>query len=239
MQIRRFNNDGLELYSRFVDDVRQDPTKTFLVRFLEDEDYTVQLEGATHIEECEFTSRFEFAEYIDAKLKPLRNIDVQIDRGLWAWLTAFYFDMACPMMSDGKRRPGEHARYFPNFAAWNRRYRHLLASPWSIYAAHIDDPERVKWLLSGPVDKPGELNEQFASRQEIIRSPGVLVASGRMYYDASTKKIRRGVRGRLGGSLPRFGKLLNQLDRTWDLYSITPEGLVDLLPSEFDRWKDP
>ena len=49
---------------------------------------------------------------------------------------------------------------------------------------------------------------------------------------------RRAVNTNEPGSFPRFGRLLDQLDRTFDLHDLSPQRLWELLPDEFDGYKD-
>ncbi|MFO7599969.1 MAG: hypothetical protein R6X27_09205 [Candidatus Desulfacyla sp.] len=40
------------------------------------------------------------------------------------------------------------------------------------------------------------------------------------------------------GTLYRFIDVVQQLDLTYDLYSMTGEQILQLLPNEFDRWRN-
>jgi hypothetical protein len=40
------------------------------------------------------------------------------------------------------------------------------------------------------------------------------------------------------GTLLRFIDIIQQLDLTYDLYSMSGEEILALLPPEFDKWKD-
>ncbi|MFQ5653524.1 MAG: hypothetical protein ACE5GW_02190 [Planctomycetota bacterium] len=48
--------------------------------------------------------------------------------------------------------------------------------------------------------------------------------------------IDAGGKGR--GSARRLADLANQLDLTWDLHTMKAEELLEILPAEFDRFKD-
>jgi len=41
------------------------------------------------------------------------------------------------------------------------------------------------------------------------------------------------------GTLYRFIDVVQQLGLTYDLYSMTGDQILQLLPSEFDRWRQP
>ena len=147
-----------------------------------------------------FSSRFAAAEYLHRCLQGMRIAEPERDVGLWAWLALFYFDEVCPISAGNRRRVGERARYIPDVNNFQRYYRHLIAGPYLILRAHRDQPDRAMALLCGPVDKPGDVVEQFASRQELVTSPTVMSSITRLYYDPQTGQLRRGAGGRGRGT---------------------------------------
>ena len=130
---------------------------------------------------------------------------------------------------------GEEARFIPGAASW-RYYRHLLAGPYRIFQRHRDC---AKLLLSGPLSKPGDCPEQLASRQEFIQNPGIIGAASILYYDGDKQRPRRGAAStkRKPGTLRRFVDVVQQLDLTYDLYSMQPTEILTILPREFDSWR--
>jgi hypothetical protein len=137
-------------------------------------------------------------------------------------------------LENGKRFVGEEARYIPGAASW-RYYRHLLAGPYRIFQLHRD---RAKLLLSGQLGRPGDFAEQLASRQEFITNPGIIGAASLLYYDDEKHRPRRGAAStkRKPGTLRRFVDVVQQLDLTYDLYSMQPVEVLTILPKEFDSW---
>jgi hypothetical protein len=179
----------------------------------------------------------EAAAYLDPILGSCGVADVEHDCGLWAWLALFYFDALCPVRRNNRREPGQIARWIPEVNNYLRYYRHLLAGPYRIYRAHRDDPQRARALLCGPVSNPGEVVEQFASRQELVTNPTVVECLARLYYDPAAGRLRRGSGGSTEGSARRLADVLGQFDVTWDLRALGVERLVCLLPGEFDRFR--
>jgi hypothetical protein len=118
-------------------------------------------------------------------------------------------------------------------------YRHLLAGPYRIYRAHQDDPSRVMAVLATAVEQPGDVVEQLASRQEIITSPPLMTAITTLYYRPAAGKLKSGAAGKGGGSARRLADVIQQFDLTWDVYGMDPSEFLTLLPSEFDRFKQP
>jgi hypothetical protein len=159
------------------------------------------------------------------------------DRGLWTWLTLFYFDEVCPADGNGNREPQDEARLMPLLDNHQRFYRHLLLGPFLIVRAHRDQPERAIAMLCNPLWKPGEIVEQLASRKELVTNRGVVELATRLYYDAEKKSFKRGAGSSVKGAARRLATLLNQLDLTFYLYGMSAEELLALLPKEFDRFR--
>jgi hypothetical protein len=114
--------------------------------------------------------------------------------------------------------------------------RHLLLGPYNIYLIHGD---RAPLLLSGPINKTSSYYVELSSRQGLITNQGIIEAANLLYFDPKQKKPKRGaaLTERKPGTLLRFIDVIQQFDLTHDLYSMTGEEILDLLPSEFDEWK--
>ena len=93
-------------------------------------------------------------------------------------------------------------------------------------------------LICGPVSKQGDLIEQLASRQELITNKSLIKAVTELYYNPSTGTNKRGAGGKGAGSPRRLAEVIDQYNLTWDLYAISPDEIIGLLPSEFDRFKN-
>jgi hypothetical protein len=157
--------------------------------------------------------------------------------GNWTFSERVYFKELCPPDSTGQRRPGEKARWIPAVSNPRKYYRHLLAGPYRIYDAHSDNPNRVRALLCTPAHEISELYEQLASRQEMVTNAGLMEACTILYVDPVSGKPKNGARGKGKASPRRLAKMVNQLGLTWDLYSVTAQGFLELLPAEFDRFR--
>ena len=91
-------------------------------------------------------------------------------------------------------------------------------------------------VLAAPLHRPGDIVEQLASRQELVTNQSVMEAATRLYIgDDGLPKPRAAGRG--AGSARRLADVLTQLDLTWDLYDLSTEKLLELLPPEFDEFK--
>jgi hypothetical protein len=120
---------------------------------------------------------WNLAKYLDQLLtdKGLENLEQDV--GLWSWLTLFFLGQLCLR---GKK-PGKDHRYIPEITDFRVSYRHLLRSPYLILRAHADEPDCLACVLANKPDAPGDIYEQFASRQELITNKQLLNAMCKLY----------------------------------------------------------
>jgi len=175
-------------------------------------------------------SRLDAAAYLDTKLGPLA--DPERDPGLWAWLSLLSFDAVCPRDAKGRYRPGSPARYVPRLDDARRVYRHRLLGPYVIFRLHRDDPYRALCVLCQPLVKPGQLVERLASRPRLVASPASIGVATILYCDRE-RSLRRGA----AANVERLSEVLTQLDQTFDVYGMSADALLKLLPPEFDPFK--
>ena len=246
MKLRRFNPAGLDRFSDYVAALRADKTLPAPFDLLEDDALTEVVAPATDCPDASFANRLAAAEYLDRVLTPSGLADAFADVGLWAWLALRFFDQLCPIGKDGSRSPGEDARWIPQVDGSRRYYRHLLLGPSVIYQAHRDEPERVVGLLADPVSiGTSEVFRLFIENPSLIRSRSAVAAATALYYDPVKKKNRRGIGAKDAGAggkakpgtVRRLIAVLQQFDCTYDLYALSPAVLLDMLPSEFDRYQ--
>ena len=235
MKLRRLNSDGIRAFSDYLDLLDTEPMRAAPINILNDPRTSESVPKPVEIESKTFGSRFTAAEYLFDRVSRSGVEDVNRDVGLWAWLTLFYFAEVCPPERNGVRFPGERARYIPDVSNFRKYYRHLLASPFRIYKAHRDAPERALVVLSGALETPGELAEQLSAYQEIVTNKAVMELATKMYIDPGSRKPKPGAAGKGAGSARRFPIVLNQFDLTWDLYATSPDEFKMILPGEFTR----
>jgi hypothetical protein len=238
MKIHRLLEPGLEAMATFLDDLRAGSTRALPAELLTESEFVAPVGIEKEIGKKRFGSRLQFASYIDDKI-PEEGSDVRTDKGFWAWLTLVYFDEVCPADSEGRRKPLQQARYIPEPADYRTYYRHLLAGPWRIYRAHRDNPAAVMAVLCGALNVPGEVVEQLASRQELVTSRAVMETVTSLYFDAAKGKLKRGSGRYRKGGARRLADVLLQFDRTYDFHVLGTEGLLKLLPSEFNEFRAP
>tara|TARA_R110002072_G_scaffold42064_11_gene118042 strand:+ start:64504 stop:65217 length:714 start_codon:yes stop_codon:yes gene_type:complete len=234
MKLREFNEQGIEAFRAHLNRIREDKKGELPPELLNDPALTNLLKPDIEIEPQLFSSRFDFAEWFFGVLSEMGADPHTLSKGLWCWLSAALFDQVCPVNGKGQRKVGAEPRYIPDLARYTRRYRHLLRTPFLIYHLHSDDPERAMVVLVNPLDKPGELTEQIASRAGIVRCPGMMRMATGLFIDPETRQRKKGASG---DAAARFGVLMNQYQLTWDLPSVDIREFTQLLPREFNRFK--
>lgn len=236
MKVRRLTAKGIEQFGAFLDSLNTPTPQGVPTWLLNNDEASSGLEEDIDIQATAFPSRFELAKYLDSKLTDSGLKNLERDIGLLTWLSLMYFEQLCPAQEDGTRKPGERARYIPATEDYRKYYRHLVAGPYSIYRAHRDDPGRALAVLAGAVDKPGDIAEQLASRQEIVTNKAAMALATDLYINVATQKAKKGAAGRGAGSARRFADVLNQFDLTWDLYAMQLQAMRQMMPTEFKRF---
>lgn len=238
MRLHRFNDDGITRFGEFLDMLSKDGGLPLPTNLLTDAAYAVPVSPGIEIHAQQFTNRLNAARYLDSVLSQIAGIDVERDAGLWTWLGLFYFDQLCPRDGRGHRKPMERARWIPAVDDARRYYRHLLAGAYRVYVAHRDDPHRAMVLLHVPFPTITHFWFQLASRQELVTNPAIMEAATELYVDQNTMSAKRGATNhKAAGSVFRYVAVLNQFDPVWDLYAMTKTQIIDLLPTEFDRFR--
>lgn len=235
MNLSRFNRQGLVAFSGFLEEVREGRRSDTPNGMLVDPALTETISDSEEISRDRvFDTRLQMALYLDPILNNVFDGDDMNETGVWAWLSAAFFDTVCPEDDSGIRRPGRDYRHIPS-EDWRHFYRHLIRGPIRIYRLFAQKPENALIVLCQHPAAPGEFVEQLAARQERITNPGIIEAANRLYFDGEIGKPRRGSAPNWPkpGTLRRFGQLLDQLDLTYDLYSMSADDLLELLPGEF------
>ena len=239
MKLHRFNDDGIKRFGQFLDALSVDAALVVPTDLLTDAAYVVPVPPGPKLEAQQFTNRMDTARYLDGVLSGVTGSEVARDVGLWAWLSLFYFDQLCPPDGRGHRKPMERARWIPAVDDAQRYYRHFLAGAYRVYLAHRDDPDRAMVLLHVGFPVVGHFWYQLASRQELVTNPAIMEAATELYVGQPGTKAKRGATSeKTPGSVFRFVAVLNQLDPVWDLYAMKKEQILNLLPGEFDRFRE-
>lgn len=236
MKFRRFNDRGLEEFRRQLLAIKADPAAHLSPPLLTDPTLTEPLDPQVEAVPVPFNNRMDFARWLyDASDRGSRI--PRSDPGFWAWLTAALFDQVCPR-SGNSCVVREIARYIPAFHDRQRHYRHALSGSYSIYYLHRDDPSIAMVFLFNKLHELNHFYYQIASRQDLVASKSVVSIATELYIDSNGRMKVGSTSHKKPGSVFRLVKLMNQLDRVWDIAQATPVGLIEKLPGEFAPYRD-
>jgi hypothetical protein len=234
MNLRRMNEQGIEQFAKFLESLAGDELVSYPQVLLTDPDATEEVNPPIEIEQRTFGSRYAAAEYLYNLFEDSDLRDIERDRGLWAWLSLFYFDELCPTDTKGQRKPGRRERWL--LVPTSRRfYLHQLAGPYQVYRAHANDPAITIGLLCGPLNIIPRVYEEIAESPTLIASHAIVETATRLYYNSKTGTIRRNRSGE--GGPRRLVGVLAQFDVTWDIISLSADDVWRLLPDEFSHFK--
>lgn len=186
-----------------------------------------------------FMSKLELAEYLYNcfRVAGIRREHILGKNKLWTWLAYLWFDQLAPVRCTGTggRAIGEDAKYICS-SDYRDYYRHFVAGPYSIYSLHGRDNSLL--FLHSPVYEHNDFIEQFASRQFIISYPEIVKAVTKLYFDSNDRKPKRGAQSRdREGNIRRFVKVIRQFELTFNIYTMDCDKILNILPDEFNVWK--
>lgn len=231
----QFKPAGIAAFRDWLARVRAGDEDDLPDELLFDDEYAVPAPGGVTVDAGVFDSRLQAVRYLSAKVAGVRDHNRFFNVGLWSWLSAFYRDSTMPADEQGRRHPGQDYRHLLSGDSRNR-HRHLLSYPTQV---HMQFGEMPQIIFAGHVDEANKISEELGSRQALALNQGVLEAANHLYWDVQRGRIKRGVlTGRkTPGALGRFIDVISQIDLTYDLYAMSGEQILRLLPQgEFGRW---
>jgi len=234
MKIRKLNESGIKEFERFIVSLRSGGQQNTPDYLLTDPATSEPLEWDVEIEKVEFTNRYELGVYLADKLTAIDAHEIMGDSGFWSALALFWFDQLCPAKADGSRKPSMVYNYILS-ENYNHRPRHAIFTTWQLVDRY---GESSRYLLSRELPVRGELIEQLMARQYFLSCEGIMEAASKLYYDPDRKTFKKGSAGRTSaGCVYRFVNWLQQLEINYDLFSISSDDLISLMPKEFERFK--
>ena len=236
VRAREFNAQGIAEARRFLAEVRRNPAgrKTPPEELLLGARYTRSFRGGLTVDSRwhGFGSRREIGEYLAPRLAPFRA-RIADRTSFWSWLGIFHFEDTVRIV-DGSARlsPLDETFVIDRLDRQNLRgmHRHYLRSAWLLWETHRED---AAFLLDQPPWARGDIADRVFQSQRIFNSAGVVQLVLSLYTNGARSK--RGFRDQPGG-LRHLLRVLDQLERTRDVYGMSPEALVRILPPEFAPW---
>lgn len=230
MRIRRLNERGQKFFHNYISRIAAGEKSNPPVSILGGVDWSESVDIPVEVEDRHFATRYEMGEYLVERFHDINSQVILSDTGLWSWLALFWFDQLCPAKADGTRKPSKPYNYIlsPNY---NHRPRHALRTTWQLVN---DYGETVRFLMSKAPDERGELLEQLAARQFIISCRGIIEAASRLYSDPVRDTFKVGSTSqKRPGNIRRFISYLQQLELTYDLYTLPGDAIISMLPKEY------
>lgn len=237
MKLRRLKQKGIEEFRMYLSALRSGEIAAPPYQILTSPDSSTPVQDGPDIEQMTFLTRLDAARYMDQTFSNLKLDSIETDVGLWSWLSLFYFDQVCPPSPNKSRKPGRDYRHILE-PGYRHGHRHLLGGPYLVYTVYGWGEEFSKLMLSTPLPVESHLHHELATRQNFITNRGIVEAAYLLYFDIKAQKPKRGaLMKNAAGTLYRFIDVIQQLDVTYDLYSMTGKQILQLLPGEFDRWR--
>ena len=233
---RRLTPIGIDAGRRFLAEVRMNPSKDAAPpdELLFDSVHTENLLDAPNVGRSTLNTRREASEYLAGHLGPIQH-HIADDAGFWSWLGMYLFAETAPRDKDGVLNISSLDETFIVHSdeprSYQRRYRHYLWSSWRLHQTHGED---AAFLLDEKVNSLGDLADRIFSSSRMFNSRGVVQLILQLYTEGGKQKRNF---GRSPGGLRHLIRVLEQLERTYDVYGMSADSLLDILPPDFDRWK--
>jgi len=231
--VRQLTQEGIDAFRDYIDATRRGenpgPTPSHL---LYGSPYSESLSRQVEIERGQFITKYEAAVYCSRVFNNLDQEEISYNAGLWSWLGLYYLDELSQSNANGTRQLKSSDCYILA-AVQLKQHRHRLAAPFSVYKRHRED---AKMLLKESVASDPELTSQIVERQRFSRSRGFVKLVNGLYFDDNGNRKSGSIVRTKPGSLFRLFAVFHQLEFNYDIFNMTRDQMIKLLPPEFDEW---
>lgn len=229
--VRRLNEKGLKFFQDYIGRIAGGEKSDPPFAILTNDDWSEPVDFNLEVDESQgFATRYEMGEYLERLFHDINAQHILPDIGLWSWLALLWFDQLCPAKADSTRKPSKPYNYIlsPNY---NHRPRHALRTTWQLVSGY---GESARFLLSKGPNERGELLEQLAARQFIFSCRGIIETASRLYSDPARNTFKVGSTSqKRRGNIRRYISYLQQLELTYDLYTLPGDEIINMLPAEY------
>jgi len=236
ISLRQVTQEGRVRFNSYLQQLRESPTLSPPLDELACAPFSAEFEPHIDVPDtAPASSRFELGRWL-CELMVDRNVGreklVQ-NHGIWTFLAATWFDSLCPTRADGTRVVRESSRYVCS-GDYTDYSRHLVAASWDQYSLH---GKYARLMLHCPLPIHTDFGEQLGSRQFLVSNHNLMMVFDALYWDQSTEQAKRGAQSRTrAGNFLRLIAFARQLELTYDLYTMSPEQVISMLPPEFAPW---
>lgn len=242
MKLRILTEAGEREFEDMLYEVKEGRRNEIESEFLNSNPMSVNFQPEVKIMEFAFGSRFEMGKYLFETFEN-NGIGREIlinNPGIWNWITYYWIDSLCPEENGRRKIQEDISRYIfrPSVAGGRakKEQRHLILGAWEAYYLH---GEFSRLLLSTPAHQHGDFAEQLSAYQDIMTNKALVEAAYKLYWDRKKNRPKVGASSRKRkGNVRRFILVADQLDLTYDLYGMEASKILEILPAEFDDWKE-
>jgi len=231
-ELRKLNGDGLRKFKEYLEALRDGDEQTYPANLLLDERFSEPSGLSVEVERVPFETRYDMGVYLAGVFEGCDTQLILGDAGVWSWLALFWFEQLCPRDREGKLKPGQIYNFILS-ERYNHRPRQAVRTTYMLVK---DYGELARVFLCQKPHLRGAIIEEFAARQFYLNCRGVVEAANRLYMDRDRNSFKRGAAAKGAGSSRRFISFLQQIERTYDLFSISPETLIAMLPGEYSKF---
>ena len=239
IKIRRFNQKGNEKYADFVKKCKREFQRKEKTKFkvptniINSKNLTepVSLAGEIDLNK-KFENAFEYAEYINDKI---RNIDLKKyrwDDGLFNWISAAFF----PNFFPGIRSGIDEKRVLLSNTSKSKWRRHFARTLWEIY--HVYRHQSLCLLFKETNNFSDEL-ETISKSPIMFSSKGIVEAYSDLYFVGEEKN--KGKQTYKRGEVADFRSFIDELyqfEVNLDIFRMSKDQIISKLSKPFkDRVK--
>lgn len=206
--------------------------------FLDSPEFTEVVAEGVQLPEGPFAGKYEFGHALAEAMGGDLASKALADDAVWPWLSYLYRDLVMPIKQQGRFVGSHHRHFISNLGERSSKshHRHLVRAA---VATVLRFGEHARCLM-GKIDEHTTYEEQMMSRRESIRLAGateIVKAVGTLYFDPKKGRHKRNAAKNAPGSMIRLIEVINQLDVSYEIESLSAEELLALLPKkEFGAW---
>lgn len=232
-RLRRFTRTGVGAALEFLKSAREaesvaakSPPDDLLFKAR----YSTPFVPEVRVERRALRTRRDAAEHIGPRVEAVKR-EVVDDLRAWSWLGLYHFVDITHAACSARVSPLDGAFVVrAGSRAHQQRYRHYLWGSWRLHQQHGED---AAFLLDQPLTSWSDLDQRAFGSIRVFNSPGVLPLMLHLYTQNGSRKP--GYSQNPGG-VRHLLRVLDQLERTYDVYGMSPEALLKVLPEPFRQW---
>ncbi len=237
--VRQLTKQGIDAFRDYIQNNRRaDPAPVPPYHLLYQNTYSESLSQHIEVERNQFYTKYEAATYLHRVFENFDQAEISYNGGLWSWISLYYLEELLSAKTLGKNRLNAPDNYILEVEQgdlkWREYSHHLLVTPFYLYRRH---GEEARMLLAGPIGSRMDITFEIVSRLQFARSHEFIKLVNRLYFN-SQGKMKRGASKHNPGSVRRLISVFQQLELTYDIFNMSCEKMIDLLPPEFDKWLD-